>query len=235
MSVAGVTAVEVAEQTRYRLVLPPTWVRLPMEASAMRTAARAWLLRRYAAAPRDRTATLRRELVEDLVALTRRAGAEYSRMLLVLAVEAQGRPISASCLVSVLPHPLPDEASLQALAAMHEDALEVSVTELGGSRGVVVVRDEVQPLSVPAGAEAEVQRIADQVVTALGVVHDGPAEPWEPGRQRLVEVYLPVPDRDDTLLLAFATPLVPLFPALTELFVLMACSVQWQADDGSWG
>lgn len=220
----------------YRLVVPPSWVRLPMESSAMRTAARAWLLKRYAHAPRDRTATLRRELVEDLVALTRRAGAEYSRMMLVLAAEAQGRPISASCLVSVLPNPLPTEPAMQALAESYAgEALDAVVADLGHSRGVVVVRDQVQQLAVPEGVDGEkVARIADEVVASLGIVHDEPAQPWEPGTTRLVDVHLPVPDGKETLLLSFATPLVPLFPALTELFVLMACSVQWQNDDGAW-
>lgn len=220
----------------YRLAIPPSWTRLPMEPSAMREAARAWLLRRYAHAPRDRTATLRRELVEDLVALTHRAGAEYSRMMLVLATEVQGRPISATCLVSVLPHPLPTETALQALADSYAgERAEASVADLGHNRGVVVVRDEVHRLPVPSGHDGQkVARIADEVVTALGITHSEPAQPWEPGNTRLVDVHLPVPEGPQTLLLSFATPLVPLFPALTELFLLMACSVQWQRPDGTW-
>lgn len=202
----------------------------------MRTAARAWLLRRYAHAPRDRTATLRRELVEDLVALTRRAGAEYARMMLVLAAEEQGRPISATCLVSVLPSALHTEQARQALAGSYAgEAVEAVAADLGHHRGVVVVRDEVRRLEVPTGSDGEkVAKIADEVVASLGIEHDGPAQSWKPGTTRLVDVHLPVPDGDETLLLSFATPLVPLFAALTELFVLMASSVQWQREDGSW-
>jgi len=112
------TVEEQVGSATYRLVVPPSWTRLPMEPVAMRAAARSWLLKRYGHAPRDRTATLRRELVSDLVGV--------------------------------------------------------------------------------------------------------------------VEVHVPVPDRGETLLLSFATPLVPLFDPLTELFVLMASSVQWQDDDGHW-
>lgn len=218
----------------YRLVVPEAWTRLPVEPAAMREAARAYLLRRFAHLPRDHTARWRRELEEELVAVTRRPGAEYARMLLVLAADAERRPISASCLVSVLPHALPDEGALQELAAGSAGgAVESVVTELGRSRGVVVVRDSTAP--APADPEQSA-RVGGQLLAALGAPAAGSAgsgEPWTPGSVRNVDVFLPVPDSAHTLLLAFSTSLVPLFPALTELFVLMAASVQWA--DGSGG
>lgn len=219
----------------YRLVLPPGWTRLPMERAAMRTAARAWLLRRFAHAPRDRTASLRREITEDLVALTMRTGAEYARMMLVLAADVDSRPISASCLVSVLPHAVSDEAGLQSLArSMAPGADTARVADLGDNRGVLVVRDALQRPAVSVQERAQAESLAAEVVQTLGIEHDQPAEPWEPGLTRHVEVHLPLPDQGATLLLSFATPLAPLFAPLTELFVLMACSVQFDPGDGSW-
>ena len=57
------------------MALPSAWVRLPMEPVAMRTAARAWLKRRYAHRSIDETAQLRRRAEEQLVELTQRPSA----------------------------------------------------------------------------------------------------------------------------------------------------------------
>lgn len=209
-----------------------------MEPTAMRRAARPWLLQRFASQPRDQTALLRRMIEQDLVALTRRAGAEYARSLLVLAMDVSGRPITASCVVSVLPQRLADEQALQTLAAEAYGAVEAVVADLGANRGVVVVRDSVESPERPDGVdEHQIAGLAKDIADTLGMSTDSPdpAQQWEPGTTRNVEVYLPVPDGAQMLLLSFSTTLVPLFPALTELFVLMACTVQWQGDDGRWG
>lgn len=229
-----------ADSVPYRLVVPAAWTRLPMDPVGMRDAARAMLLRRYASLPRDETAKLRREVEQDLVALTRRAGSEYARMLLVLALEVSRRPITASCLVSLLPQAVRDEAALQALAAELSDGVVTSaVEELGANRGVVVVRDEVQPLpQAPEGVDvaALAARYADSI--GLGEVPPEPgapgSEPWTPGTVRHVDVHLPVPDSPRLLLLSFSTPLVPLFEPLTDLFLMMAATVQWDRGDGTW-
>lgn len=221
----------------YRLVVPAAWTRLPMDPVGMRDAARSMLRRRFASLPRDETAALRRELEQDLVALTGRAGSEYARMLLVLALEVSRRPITASCLVSLLPHSLPDEAALQTLAVEHSGGALASVVEqLGTTRGVVVVREQVQTL--PAAPDGlDVPALAEQYADAIGLGQT-PAEPgtasWLPGTTRHVDVYLPVPESPRVLLLSFSTPLVPLFEPLTELFLVMAGTVQWDRGDGTW-
>jgi hypothetical protein len=225
----------------YRLVVPAAWTRLPMDPVGMRDTSRAMLLRRFGALPRDQTATLRREVEQDLVALTRRAGSEYARMLLVLALEVSRRPITASCLVSLLPQAVPDETALQALAVDLSDGAATSVVEdLGANRGVVVVRDEVMPMSsVPEGVDVEA--LAQRYAEAIGSDESpattrtvGAVAPWTPGTTRHVDVHLPVPDVPRLLLLSFSTPLVPLFEPLTELFLMMAATVQWDRGDGSW-
>lgn len=220
----------------YRLVVPTAWTRLPMDPLGMRDAARAMLLRRYGSLPRDQTAKLRREVEQDLVALTHRAGSEYARMLLVLALEVSRRPITASCLVSLLPQAVPDEAALQALAAEQaEGALTSVVEQLGDNRGVVVVREDQAPLpTAPDGVD--VAALAEQYAESIGLgdVPAGPDAPeWVPGTIRHVDVHLPVPDSPRLLLLSFSTPLVPLFEPLTELFLMMASTVQWDRGDGT--
>lgn len=221
----------------YRLVVPAAWTRLPMDPVGMRDTARAMLRRRFAALPRDETARFRHELEQELVALTHRAGSEYTRMLLVLALEVQSRPISASCLVSLLPQSVPDEAALQTLAVdLSETALGSVVEDLGDNRGVVVVREQVQALpAAPAGVDvaALAQRYAGSIGLGDTPPEPGgaPARPWTPGTTRHVEVYMPVPDSQRLLLLSFSTPLVPLFDAFTELFLLIASTVQWERDN----
>jgi hypothetical protein len=157
------------EALPYRLVVPAAWTRLPMDPVGMRDAARAMLLRRFGALPRDETATLRREVEQELVALTRRAGSEYTRMLLVLALEVSRRPITASCLVSLLPRAVPDETALQALAVELSDGSAISAVEdFGTNRGVVVVRDQVMPMSpVPDGVD--VAALAELYADAIGL------------------------------------------------------------------
>jgi hypothetical protein len=51
---------------------------------------------------------------------------------------------------------------------------------------------------------------------------------------RCVDVLLPVPDVPRVLLLSFTTSVVPLFAPLTELFLTIASTVQWQRDADLW-
>ena len=51
---------------------------------------------------------------------------------------------------------------------------------------------------------------------------------------RHVDVFLPAPDAPPVLLLSFTTGVVPLFPPLTELFLTIASTVQWQREPDRW-
>jgi hypothetical protein len=229
-----------AEPASYRMALSAGWVQLPMEPAAMRTAARRWLLQRFKDVSRDETVRGRRLVEDELVALTRRPGAEYARSLFVLALDVDRRPVSASCLVSVVRHDLSDEARLEVLAEQESvGALESTVTDLGRNRGVVVVRD-TRVEAPEAGDPEQVADAAIRVAQEMGVVGEPTERDRELARERSattrsVDVWIPVPDEPRTLLLQFSTPLRPLFDALTELFVVTACTVQWRRPDGTWG
>lgn len=202
-----------------------------MHPAGMRDAARAMLRRRFADRGRDETAQLRHELEAELVALTRRAGSTYARALLVLAVSVQEQPLSASCLLSVLPHAVRDEAGLADLAlTLSEGALVSVVEDVGRHRGVVVVRDDRVRPPADVDVEALARRHAEELLGRP--VHEELPAPV--GTTRHVEVHLPLPDSGSTLLLSFSTPLVPLFDELTELFLLMASTVQLADRDGRW-
>lgn len=224
----------------YRLVVPDGWTRLPVEPAAMRAAARALLLRRFAAHPRDATAVLRRELEEQLVGLTQGPGSAYLRMVLLLDLQVSRRPVAASCLVSLLPQEVDGERGLQELAERSAPgAVSSTVEDLGAGRGVVVVRDRRDgdaPVEVDPATAALAHRVADWLRTgdAEPPVRSDPV-PAEAlhaaGLRRTVEVLLPAPDAPRVLLLSFGTGVSALFEPLTALFLAVASTVQWQRDD----
>ena len=230
----------------YRLVVPSGWTRLPSEPHRLRPAVQQLLLRRFAHQPRDRTAALRREIEQHLVDVVSGPGGEYLRKLLLLDLQVERRPVSATCLVSLLPHRVSGEAGLQELAATQADGtvLESVVEDLGSNRGVVVVRDVRAP--VPDTSDERVLAVAR--AHAAWTVSGDEREPDvgaspEPvpdevlARQRTtrsVDVLLPVPDGPRVLLLSFSTPVEPLFEPLTTLFLTIASTVQWQRDGRDW-
>lgn len=216
----------------YRLVLPEGWIRLPADPVALRPAARAMLMERFKALPRDSTAQLRRQLEDELVQLGDSASGQFALDLLLLDTEVAGRPLAASCLVSILPVPIADSEQLAALAQdAREGALRSEVLPLGRYTGVRVVRDEVPEALDPLSSEQQEQVAAvmremvgpDAVTTGAG-----------PGASRVVDVFVPVPDTALTLLLSFSTSLRPLFEPLTELFTAIAGTVQFAYDGVPW-
>ncbi len=246
---------EVEPSVSYRMALPEPWVRLPMEPTAMRAAVRAWLLRKYAHRSRDETVQLRRQVEEELVALTRRPGTEYARQMLVLSLEVGQIPVSASCLVSLLPQDLSAPDALTTLAAeLADGSVHCEVDDLGSNQAVVVVRDEVVPGARDGRTNAELVDLAGQTMARLrpddasgqdAVRQDGARQDAVDGaelerlvadaeRSRCVDVFIPVPDQPRCLLLTFSTPLVPMFDPLTTLFITLAATVQWRVGDDRW-
>jgi hypothetical protein len=47
----------------------------------------------------------------------------------------------------------------------------------------------------------------------------------------VVEYFVPVPDRDEVLMLTFSTPLEPIADAMVELFDAVAGTLRWQPRD----
>lgn len=242
---AGPVELAPSASVPYRLVVPKGWTRLPVDPVGMKAAVRAMLLRRFAQLPRDTTASLRREIEQELVSLTRGPGHEYMRMLLVLDLQVERRPITGTCLVSLLPQRVAGEQALSDLAAsMADDAVDSVVEDLGANRGVVVVRDTVAPdADVPPDAPMSeaVRRYNHWLDTGSeaepGLPAAGNLSPdlLRAGRTtRSVDVFLPVPDSPRLLLLSFSTQVVPLFGPLTTLFLTIAGTVQWNRDGEAW-
>lgn len=228
--------VSVPAGLRYRLVLPEGWIRLPADPVALRPAARAMLTERFKALPRDSTARLRRQLEDELVQLGDSASGQFAVDLLLLDTEVAGRPLAASCLVSILPVPIADSEQLAALAQdAREGALRSEVLPLGRYTGVRVVRDEVSEASEnqPDPLSSEQQEQVAAVIREM-VGPDAVTTGAGPGASRVVDVFVPVPDAALTLLLSFSTSLRPLFEPLTELFTAIAGTVQFSYDGVPW-
>lgn len=216
---------------RYRLVLPDGWTRLPANPVALRPAARQLLTERFKDLPRDRTAQLRRELEDELVQLADTASDQFAVDLLLLELDVDGRPVSGSCVVSLAPVPLEGSEALARLAQeLREGALASEVITFAATAAVRVVREESTPAPpVTPGQAAQVADAVRDLVGPQAVVDLPPSTTC-----RLVDVYLPVPDAQATLLLSFSTRVRPLFDPLTELFTAMAGTVQFSAADTPW-
>lgn len=218
---------------RYRLVLPEGWIRLPANPLALRPAARRLLAGRFADLPRDTTAQLRRQLEDELVQLADTASDQFAVDLLLLDHEVEGRPLSASCVVSLVPVPLHGPDSLAQLAQESgEGALSSEILTFTHTAAVRVVREEAPATHAAPLSAAEAEQVAQAVRELVGpeALVDVPAAP----SSRLVEVFVPVPDSDATLLLSFSTSVRPLFEPLTELFTAMAATVQFSVADAPW-
>jgi hypothetical protein len=221
---------------RYRFAIPDGWTAFPAQAANLRPAVRRWLLGRLSHRSRDETVALRRRAEDELVRLAQSPGVEYAKQLLVLSLDVGQVPITATCLVALVPQHLPDDAALATLAAELAPPMGTAeVTQLGGCTGIVVVQDIVPIAREQQPSDAELADLlsragppgrvsAEQVAAQRSVAE----------RTRSVDVYLPVPESRQTLLLSFSTPVVALFGPLTELFVTVASTVQFQVGDDAW-
>lgn len=221
---------------RYRLAIPDGWATFPAQPASLRPALRRWLLRRLVHRSRDETVVLRRRAEDELVRLAQSPGTEYAKQLLVLSLDVGEVPITATCLVALVPQHVPDDAALAALAIqLTSPTASAEVTELGQSKGIVVVQDTVPTARELQPTDAELANLLSHAGPPGDVdieqvaQHRASAE-----RARTVDVYLPVPESRQTLLLSFSTPVVPLFEPLTELFVTMASTVQFRVGDDAW-
>ncbi|MFJ2832677.1 hypothetical protein ACIPC1_34865 [Streptomyces sp. NPDC087263] len=146
----------------------------------------------------DDQPVLRRKAEEQLLGAAEK-GADGGGVVLYLSfLEAAGIPLSASLLISRL-HQRFD--SLDAVAA------------LAG-------KGEVAPVRLPAAGRAARRRRSERTREArrMGTEFE----------DTIVEYFVPVPDRDEVLMLTFSTPLEPIADAMAELFDAVAGTLRWR-------
>lgn len=149
----------------------------------------------------DDQPVLRRK-AEDQLLGTAEAAVEQGGVVLYLSfLEAGGIPLSASLLISRLYEKFDGLDVVAALAGSGEVTLE-TLPAVG--RAARVLRRERAKQSRKLGSEFE---------------------------DTVVEYFVPVPDREEALMLTFSTPLEPIADAMVELFDAVAGTLRWQQRD----
>ena len=187
----------------WSLLLPPGWWHVPLDERRHQSIT-ALLDRQLASLPRDRVATLRRELDGELTRQVERAVANGAVEMYLNIDLMRGLPVAASCLVTVVPVGFGTALPATELAALmgDEPGDEVGVLEVTGAPAARVRRRE--PVT-----DADGLSTGELAVTRL-------------------QVYVPVPNRTEMLLLSFSTPMDPIADAMVTLFDAIAGSLRWK-------
>ncbi|MGW7254838.1 hypothetical protein [Streptomyces sp. NPDC054834] len=144
---------------------------------------------------------LRRKAEEELLG-TAEAAAEQGGVVLYLSfLEAAGIPLSASLLVSRLYEKFDGLDAVAALTGSGEVGL---VTLQAAGRAARLLRREQTKQSRRLGSEFQ---------------------------DTILEYFVPVPRRDEVLMLTFSTPLEPIAEAMVGLFDAVAGTLRWQHGD----
>jgi hypothetical protein len=189
----------------YRLVTPDGWWRVDLAPDRREQSVERLVRQQFAGL--DDAPIERRQVTAEVLAQAERAYATGGVELYLSTLVAGVLPLSSSLVVSFTPG-VGEPMALQALAD------EVAHSETA----VQVVSSTVEEL--PCGPA--VRRVARMVVPMK--------EEQEPAPSLSVDWHLPVPHgAGDMLSLSFATPVVALEDALTELFDAVAATFTWVA------
>lgn len=190
----------------YALLLPPGWSRLPLDPVRSRATMRRLIDERFARLPRDKVATLRRELELEVRRVVERAASAGAVDLWLQTELVRGVAISASLTVTVVPAAGGD--GLESLVAGTDAELRSSeLVEVGVERAVRRVR------VTAAGPDPAGERgvLADVLPSAT-----------------VVEYLFAIPDSPKLLLLSFATTTHQVLDALVALFDAVGQSLEWR-------
>jgi len=199
---------ELRPPSRYRMLTPTDWFRIPLGSEAKRERSVKTLVD-MTYPNRDQDAAKRHELGELLANVVEQA-ASREGIELYLSTQGVGAvPIPATLLVSSEPedpeHPgvqLPPEMLADGLRDKHGEGAAVSVVQLPSGPAVRCRRTELSPDS-----------------KELGQPEERP--------NTLLDFYLPVPNTGAWLLLTFSTPIPELADALVDMFDAIAGSLRW--------
>lgn len=197
---------------RFSIGVPGDWMVLPLDLDPRTRDQRIKRLVEDRVGKQDKLAPLRRQTVVQLrksAAETVNAGGFFAAMHSRIA---DGRPMSASVTVSLLP--LTKDADGNVLS----DAEEIAATLAAGAgskKGIVL---EHSVTDLPIGRAARLRRR-----TSSGI-HGTDGREVE---SESVQFYVPFPDFSRTLALVFSTPILPLADAYAELFDTMATTAKW--------
>lgn len=193
--------------SRYHLITPTDWFRIPLRSDPKRERSVAALVDRTYP-NRDQHAAQRRELREMLTTMVDRAFRNDGIELYLSTQAVLGVPVPASLLVSAepedpeLPAALPVKVLADGLWKKHGERAEVTSVELPSGPAVRCLRREL----------SDDAREFGQPVDRPAIV---------------LEVHVPVPGSTAWLLLVFSTPVPELADAQVEMFDVIAASLRW--------
>ncbi len=193
--------------TRYHMITPTDWFRIPLRSEEKRARAVAALVD-IAYPNRDEAATKRHELRELLTNVTDSAAERDAIEIYLSTHAALGVPIPASLLVTAepedpaMPQQLPTAMLAEGIRDKYRGDADVSVVQLPSGEAVRSRRVELSDDSKELGQSEE-------------------------RPNTLLEFYLPVPRSTAWLVLTFSAPLRELADAQVEMFDAIAGSFRW--------
>ncbi|NHC47483.1 hypothetical protein [Motilibacter aurantiacus] len=201
--------------TGYDIVLPPAWWHVPL-GSGRHASVAALIRHQVRRSPKEAAALLRGGLRRELAGIVERAAhSGASDLYLSLGVE-QGIPLAASLVVQRLP-------GATGITGNSLELVERVIVQSGGTtRPLRVGRG--RGLGV-AGRRVEMHVLPESVLDGGRAPLDASTLPQSCTTH--LDVFIPVPQSADLLLLAFSTPVPALADAFVDLFEAMAQSLTW--------
>ena len=190
--------------TDFRVLIPPGWVRLPLDAQAP-LRVKNLVTGRIGAVPVAKRAELRSALTREVTAVLTTAARQGGIDVLLSLDSVAGRPVPASGLITHL-EGRGDGDPLDALMGMlgaSERVRELGVVEVAG--GPAVRR-----------LTSRRERLPDTDDDPGGVL-----------TVTQVDYFVPLPGANGLLVLTFSTPIEQLAPPLVQLFDVISGSLRW--------
>ena len=200
------TAMEM-EALDFTMLLPPGWVRIPLDGKAP-LRVKQLVAERLGAAPAEHREVLRSGLTRELTAAVETAGRRGGIDVFLSVDPVAGQPVPASGLVTHAQGPGGADALDSVMGTLVAGGDGVTVRELG----VVEVAGgpAVRRLSTRS------ERVAAEAGLPGGVLH-----------VTQIDHFVPLPGGNGLLVLTFSTPIEALGPPLVRLFDVMASSMRW--------
>ena len=197
----------------YHLVLPPAWVRIPLDDRAGERIVLVAAQQTASVDPRQREAA-RTSMVRLLQHAVRDAQ-DHGGTDVLLSVGSVGRvPISASCLVSYFPS---EGIGLETLAEqLRGEGDLVEVVQVAGAPAIRRRAEREVPFDAHKAVDLAEQLGLPAEQLAVPVVHD-------------LSFYVPLPGTQDLLAFSFTATQPELAEALLELFDAVMSTMRWVA------
>lgn len=206
-----ITAMEMAATEQkaldFTVLLPPGWVRIPVDGRAP-LRVKQLVSERLGAAPAEHREALRTGLTRELTAALETAGRVGGLDVFLSVDPVAGQPVPASGLVTHAEGPDDGDALdsiLGTLVAGSDGATvrELTVVEVAGGPAVRRLSTRSERVAAEAGLPGGVLRVTQ------------------------VDHFVPVPGGHGVLVLTFSTPIEQLGPPLVALFDVLASSMRW--------